>query len=141
LKTYVRHKDNKFDYDNQGIAHRKHIVVNRIRYVGKESNNLDEASVLGIDDDSYLEYENIEDFKQWILSLKPKDVAGDGISQRALYYQKSLIRNGKILNKKQKIVKKLLYLYNKTKINFENRGVYYSSAKASELASTQLSCD
>ena len=27
---------------------------------------------LGIDDDSYLKYENIEDFKQWILSLKPK---------------------------------------------------------------------
>jgi len=32
---------------------------------------LDEASIFGIDDDSYLEYENIEDFKQWILSLKP----------------------------------------------------------------------
>jgi len=31
LTKYVRHSDNKFDYDNQGIAHRKHIVVNRIR--------------------------------------------------------------------------------------------------------------
>ena len=59
LTKYVRHNDNKFDYDNQGIAHRKHIVVNRIRYIGKESNNIDEASVFGIDDDSYLEYENI----------------------------------------------------------------------------------
>ena len=47
----------------KGIAHRKPIIVDRIRYIGKESNNLEEASVLGIDDDSYLEYENIEDFK------------------------------------------------------------------------------
>jgi hypothetical protein len=140
LTKYVRHSDNKFEYDNEGIAHRKHIVVNRIRYIGKESNNIDD-NLTGIEDPDYLEYENIKEFEKWILSLKPKDVAGDGISQRALYYQKSLIRNGKILNKKQKIVKKLLYLYNKTKINFENRGVYYSSAKASELASTQLSCD
>jgi len=38
----VKHNDNKFDYDNQGIAHRKHIIVNRIRYIDKESNNLDD---------------------------------------------------------------------------------------------------
>jgi len=59
LAQYVRHSDNKFDYDNEGIGHRKHIIVDKIRYIGKESNNLEEASVLGIDDDSYLEYENI----------------------------------------------------------------------------------
>jgi len=45
---------------------------------------LDEASIFGIDDDLYLEYENIEDFKQWILSLKPKDVRDKGISKRGL---------------------------------------------------------
>jgi len=67
LTQYVRHNDNKFDYDNQGIAHRKQINADRIRYIGKESNNIDEASVFGIDDDSYLEYENIEDFEQRIL--------------------------------------------------------------------------
>jgi len=112
---YVRHNDNKFDYDNEGIAHRKHIVVNRIRYIGKESNNLDEASIFGIDDDSYLEYENAEDFKQWILSLKPKDVRDKGISQQALYYQKSLIRNGKSLNIKQKVVRRLSEIYKQSK--------------------------
>jgi len=48
---------------------------------------LDEASVLGIDDDSYLEYDNIEDFEQWILSLKPKDVKDKGISERELKRQ------------------------------------------------------
>jgi len=65
------------------MAHRKHINADRIRYIGKESNNIDEASVLGTDDDSYLEYENIEGFKQCILSLKPKDVREEKISQQA----------------------------------------------------------
>jgi len=55
LTKYVRHNDNKFDYDNQGIAHRKHIFVNRIRYIGKESNNLDN-NLAGIEDPDYLEY-------------------------------------------------------------------------------------
>jgi len=52
----VRHNDNKFGYDSEGITHRKHIKAERIRYIGKESNNLDEVPVLGIDGDSYLKY-------------------------------------------------------------------------------------
>jgi len=138
LTAYVRHCDNKFDYDDEGIAHRKHIVVNRIRYIGKESNNLDN-NLAGIEDPDYLEYTKdheiveSEDFKNWILSFKPKDVAGNVISQQALYYQKSLIRNGKILNPKQKIVRKLLDLYKDIKITSKNHNVYCSLDKASEL--------
>jgi len=116
LTKYVRHDDNKFDYDKEGIAHRKHIIVNRIRYIGKESNNLEEASIFGIDDDSYLEYENIEDFRQWILSLKPKDVRDEGISKRELKRQKAMIRNGKQLNPKVKIVKILLQLHKEVEL-------------------------
>ena len=113
----MRHSDNKFDYNNEGIAHRRHIIADQIRYIGKESNNIEEASVLGIDDDSYLEYENIEDFKQWILSLKPKDVKDKGISKRTLYKIKHKIKQGKTLNSKTKIVKILLQLYKDTKLN------------------------
>jgi len=51
------------------------------------------------------------EFTKWILSLKPKDVKDKGISQQALYYQKSLIRNGKNLNPKKKVVRRLLYSY------------------------------
>jgi len=114
LKAYVRHNNNKFDYDKEGIAHRKHIVVNRIRYIGKESNNIDEASVLGIDEYLYLEYENIEDFKQWILSLKPKGVKDKGISERGLRNFKQKVKNGKGLKNKSKIVK-ILFEYYKLK--------------------------
>jgi len=117
LTKYVRHNDNKFDYDNQGIAHRKHIIVDRIRYIGKESNNLEEASVFGIDDDSYLEYENIEDFKQWILLLKPKDVRDEGISKQSLSYTKSQIRKGSGLIRKTKINEILFKLYDQTRLN------------------------
>jgi hypothetical protein len=55
LTQYVKHNDNKFDYDNEGIAHRKHIIVDRIRYIGKESNNLDD-NLSGIEKPDYLEY-------------------------------------------------------------------------------------
>jgi len=116
LTQYVRHSDNKFYYDNQGIAHRKHIVVNRIRYIGKESNNLEEASVFGIDDDSYLEYENIEDFKQWILSLKPKDVRDEGISKQTLWnIKKRILKN--VIKYKSKALKGIYKVYKERKLN------------------------
>jgi len=95
------HNDNKLDYDSEGIAHRKHIVVNRIRYIGKESNNL-EDNLTGIEEPDYLEYENIEDFKQWILSLKLKDVRDKGIFERGLRNFKQKIKNGKGLKKQVK---------------------------------------
>jgi len=114
LTQYVRHNDNKFDYDSEGIAHRKHIIVNWIRYIGKESNDLEEASIFVIDDDLYLEYENVEDFKQWILSLKLKDVKDKGISERDLRNFKQKIKNGRGLKNESKTVK-ILFEYYKSK--------------------------
>jgi len=121
LTQYVRHNDNKFDYDHEGIAHRKHINADRIRYIGKESNNL-EDNLTGLEDPDYLEYTRdheivrSNEFTEWVLSLRPKDVRDKGISHQALYYQKSLIRNGKSLNFKQKVVKILLQLYKDTNL-------------------------
>ena len=119
LTKYVMHYGNKFDYDNQGIAHRKHIIADQIRYIGKESNNL-EDNLTGIEEPDYIEFENPEDFKQWILSLKPKDVRDKGISERELKRQKAKIRKGKQLNPKVKIVKILLQLYREIKLDKDN---------------------
>jgi hypothetical protein len=116
LTQYVRHSDNKFDYDNQGIAHRKHIIADRIRYIGKEANNIDD-NLAGIEKPDYLEYENIENFKQWILSLKPKGVKDKGISKQSLSYTKSRIRKGSGLIRKTKINEILFKLYKQTKLN------------------------
>ena len=121
LTKYVRHNNLKFDYDNEGIAHRKHIIADRIRYIGKESNNL-EDNLTGIEEPDYLEYTKdhkivrSKDFKQLILSLKPKDVRDKGISERELKRQKAKIRNGKQLNPKVKIVKNLLQLHNEVEL-------------------------
>ena len=111
LAQYIMHNDNKFDYDNEGIAHRKHIIANRIRYIGKETNNLDETQITGIEDDDYLEYDNLKEFYNWILSLKPKDVKDNGISERELKRKKAKIRKGKRLNFKTKVNKTLLSVY------------------------------
>jgi len=121
LTSYVRHCDKKFDYDNQGIAHRKHIKAERIRYIGKESNNLDN-NLTGIEEPDYLEYTkdheivNSDEFKLWVLSLRPKEVKDEEISERELKRQKAKIRNGKQLNPKVKIVKILLQLYKEVEL-------------------------
>ena len=94
LTAYVRHNDNKLDYVH-GIAHRKHIIVDRIRYIGKETNDLDETMVTGIDKDPYLEYENLREFHDWVLNLKPKEVGDKGISERGLRNIKWKIKQGK----------------------------------------------
>jgi hypothetical protein len=100
LTQYVRHNDNKFDYDNKGIAHRKHIIADQIRYIGKESNNL-EDNLTGLEDPDYLEFSNdheivkSKEFTEWILSLKPKDVRDKGISERELKRYKAKIRSNK----------------------------------------------
>ena len=111
LTSYVRHNDHKFDYDNEGIAHRKHVIADRIRYIGKETNNLDETQITGINEDSYIEYESFKKFCEWILSLRPKDVKDKGISKMALWKVKGKIRQGSRLNPKTKIVKILIGLY------------------------------
>jgi hypothetical protein len=113
LTAYIRHNDNKFDYIDH-VAHRKHIIADRIRFIGKESNNLDE-NLTGIEGPEYLEYKNNKEFFDWILTLKPKDVKDKGISQQALYYQKSLIKSKKHLNVKQKVARKLLELFKENK--------------------------
>lgn len=116
LTRYIMHNDNKFDYDSEGIAHRKHIIVDKIRYIGKGSNNLDD-NLTGIEKPNYLEHENSEDFKQWILTLKPKDVMDKGISKMALWKIKNKIKEGKMFNPKTKIVKILIQLFKETKLN------------------------
>ncbi len=106
----MKHNDKKFDYVDS-IAKRKHIIVDKVRYIGKESNNLDEVSITGLDGNSYLEYENLNDFRKWVLALKPKDVKDRGISKMELKRKKADIRKGKRSNFRTKINSILLQVY------------------------------
>jgi len=124
LTKYVRHNDNKFDYDNNGIAHRKHIIVNQVRYIGKESNNLDDNQ-LGIEEPDYTEYTKdheivkSKEFQQWVLSLMPLDVKERGISKWNLERTQNKIKHNEILNPKTKTVKLLIKMY-KEEVLHEN---------------------
>lgn len=51
-----------------------------------------------------LHYENLDDFYNWILSMKPRAVKVKGISQQVLYK----IKSGKYLNPRVKVVGILL---------------------------------
>ena len=58
-----------------------------------------------------LEYGNVMEFYNWILSLRPKDVKDKGISKLALWKIKDKIRYGLTLNSKTKIITILIALY------------------------------
>ena len=51
------------------------------------------------------QHNNIWEFYDWILTLKPEDVKDKGISKQTLSYARNQIRKGIILNPKTKIVK------------------------------------
>ena len=74
--------------------------------------------VTGIDDNSYLEYENLREFYDWILLLKPKDVRDKGISERELKRKKAKVKSGKRLNFKTKVNRILFKLYKSKLINY-----------------------
>ncbi len=76
--------------------------------------------MLGIDEDSFLEYENLREFHDWVLNLKPEDVRDKGISQQALYKIKTKIKSGKQLNPRVKVVRILLKLYGDLKTDSGN---------------------
>ena len=40
------HNDNKFDYGKEGIAHRKHIVVNRIIFITTFENYTERQAII-----------------------------------------------------------------------------------------------
>ena len=101
LETYMRHKESKFENSNDdGVLERMKVSVSEIKHIGKETDELDLVEILGVNEDSYVEYsdrESIEsDFQMYaeeILKLEPKDVEGFGIERGYLSILKEKIRN------------------------------------------------
>ncbi|MHB1440445.1 MAG: hypothetical protein ACYCSO_05795 [Cuniculiplasma sp.] len=82
-----------------------------MKYISKESNNLDESMILGIEENSHVECSNLKEFYEWVLTLKPKDVKDNEISERGLQRTQNAIQSGKRLNPKTKTVKLLIRLF------------------------------
>jgi len=57
VEDYIDHPESKFrNGDKTGKMRRRHLVVNKINHIGKEANELEETEVLGINENSYVEY-------------------------------------------------------------------------------------
>jgi hypothetical protein len=58
VSDYVEHPESKFQNGNStGKMRRRHLSANTVVYVGKESNELEETDILGLDEDSYVVYD------------------------------------------------------------------------------------
>lgn len=98
FSEYLRHPESKFEGDT-GILKRRHVKISKIVHIGKESNNLEESDVLGVDSDSYQTYEKVEDLaskfmkiSDMVLKLNPKGVKKIGISRQTLWNVDKKIR-------------------------------------------------
>lgn len=109
--SYVNHPEAKFDGD-VGVLSRKHVLVNSVTHIGKESNNLEEAEVLGVQKDDYVIYggsiERLAANKDKLMVSEPKDVEPFKISQRTLYNVKQAIIRGNWNSISAKTIQRLL---------------------------------
>jgi len=57
VEDYIDHPESKFkNGDKTGKMRRRHLFVNKIVYIGKEANELEETEVFGVTEDSYVVY-------------------------------------------------------------------------------------
>lgn len=87
---YVNHPEAKFDGD-VGVLSRKHVIVGSAVHIGKESNNLEQAGVLGAQENDYVRYdssqfEQLMERKEKILLADSKDIKKYGVSRQTLLY-------------------------------------------------------
>ena len=102
---YLNHKESKFD-GNTGILTRKNLLISSIAVIGKESNDLEENEVFGLDDETYLKYQNNKIPIEKALNLTPKKAKIIGISKNQLLRIKRAIRR-KSCNFRTKTLQKL----------------------------------
>jgi hypothetical protein len=61
IEEYIDHPESKFENGQRcGTMRRRHLVADSIRYIGKEANELEESEILGVDDETYVEYRKIQ---------------------------------------------------------------------------------
>jgi len=57
VESYLEHTESKFkDGHKTGKLDRRHVRVEQIRYIGKESNELEQTETLGVDKETYTNY-------------------------------------------------------------------------------------
>jgi len=122
---YSNHHESKLSGDT-GHLKRLKIKINKssINYIGKESHNLEESNILGVDSKSYTKYENIA---EKILNIRLKDVWKIGISRSNLILLQNKVNQNKSIevhhHTQQKIINyaELIFRFNSSKISLKKK--------------------
>lgn len=110
FEDYINHPEAKSD-GNVGVLERKHLEIDKncIKYIGKESNELEESEVVGVSKEDTLEYVNQQEkLRKIIGNLTLEKVLEIGMSRREFFYLKKKCENNRQITLKEKIMKILL---------------------------------
>lgn len=109
LDDYIEHKESKLEGDI-GVLRRRYLRINQgsIRYIGKESNELEESEVVGVSKKDTVEYVNQQKkIREIIEGLTLEKALELGISRRAYFDLKQKIRNNILFTVKKRTLKLL----------------------------------
>ena len=109
LEDYITHEESKLD-GITGVLKRKHLEIdkNSIRYIGKESNELEISKILGVSEEYTIEYVNLQKKLRTIIGKLTLKIAEKlGISRREYYYLKSKLKQLGTIKLKEKTLHKL----------------------------------
>ena len=109
LEDYISHEESKFD-GIEGILMRKQLAIDKcsIKYIGKESNELEISDILGVSEENTIEYVNQQKKLKTIIEKLTLDEALEvRISRRMYFYLKKKIMSSVRLKLKEKTLLKL----------------------------------
>jgi hypothetical protein len=107
LRDYIGHKEAKLK-GNIGVLERRHVKVNGVIHIGKETNEIGKTGTLK--NSEYVLYQNNDILKKKILSLTPKDAKAIGMNEETLRRMKKRIKQRGNLKLYKKTLKAITYL-------------------------------
>ncbi|MCH7647091.1 MAG: hypothetical protein IIA83_00580 [Thaumarchaeota archaeon] len=113
MDDYIEHKESKLEGD-LGILKRRYLTINKnsIRYIGKESNELEQSDVFGVSFEDTIQYVNHQKKLRVIIeNLTLEKALERDISRRTFYYLKKKLGNKKQIKFKEKTLKKIKVLH------------------------------
>jgi hypothetical protein len=104
LYSYINHPESKLKGD-RGVLERRHVVVDKIAYIGKEADRIEE-NMSGLDKTDYNVYSNPKEVEQ-ILSKRWREVERCGIPKSQFYALRKQLKQGKTLKLSRKTLSRL----------------------------------
>lgn len=107
---YINHPESKSE-GKIGLLVRKMITISKHSaiHIGKETNELEESQIMGVQAGNYLVYEDVDSkLKNRILNITKQEAQRFKISERTLRDWRAKIKNNKPLNLKKSLLSKLI---------------------------------